>query len=32
MEAIGDIAVHIGAVELKKLLYETILPLWNRRT
>lgn len=31
-ETIADVPVHIGAVELKKILYDQILPLWKRRT
>jgi hypothetical protein len=32
LQAIDNVPVHIGAVELKQLLYNEIIPLWNSFT
>ena len=32
LQAVNNVPVHIGAVELKGLLYEHILPVWNAYT
>ena len=32
LQAIDNVPVHIGAVELKKLLYKEIIPSWNSYT
>jgi hypothetical protein len=32
IEAVDHISVHIGAAELKEILYNTMLPKWNRWT
>ena len=29
LQAVNNVPVHIGAVELKGLLYEHLLPVWN---